>query len=227
MTFGDDRIMNKQKVIEKILEKKIIAIVRGYTVEECIQLAKALHKGGVDLMEVTFPLTDIEEMGVTAEKIKTLKAELGSVMEFGAGTVTSVEMAQMAYEAGAAFIISPDTNDEVIKETVKLGMVSIPGALTPTEMKHAHDCGADFIKVFPADVFGPSYFKTVKAPLSQLRLLAVGGVSEMDIVDYLKAGAVGTGVASCLFKKEWIHAGEWEKITEATIKLVLAVESVL
>lgn len=218
--------MDRNKVIQKILDKKVVAIVRGYTVEEVVQLAKALHEGGVDLMEVTFPQTNIEEKRETATKIKTLKSELGSVMEFGAGTVTSPEMVRMAYEAGAAFIISPDTNDEVIKETVKLGMVSIPGALTPSEMKHAHDCGADFIKVFPANVFGPSYFKTVKAPLSQLKMLAVGGVGENDIVEYLKAGAVGTGVASCLFKKDWILAGEWNKIVEASRKFVSIVESV-
>lgn len=218
--------MNKDKVVERILEKKIIAIVRGYSVDQVICLAKALHEGGVDLMEVTFPQTDMEEMKKTAEKIRAIKEEMGSVMEFGAGTVTSVEMVHMAYNAGATFIISPDTNDEVIKETVKLGMVSIPGALTPTEMKHAHDCGADFIKVFPANVFGPSYFKTVKAPLSQLRMLAVGGVGESDIADYLKAGAVGTGVASCLFKKEWIDAGDWKKVVDATGKFVSIVESV-
>ncbi|MBR2281521.1 MAG: bifunctional 4-hydroxy-2-oxoglutarate aldolase/2-dehydro-3-deoxy-phosphogluconate aldolase [Spirochaetales bacterium] len=216
--------MNKTEVIERILEKKVIAIVRGYTIEQCVELAKALHKGGVDIMEVTFPQTGSEQVEATAQKIRVLKETLGSEMEFGAGTVTSVEMVRKAHEAGATFIISPDTNDDVIKETVKLGMVSIPGALTPSEMKHAHDIGADFVKVFPANLFGPSYFKTVLAPLSQLRLLAVGGVGEKDIADYLKAGAVGTGVASCLFRKEWILGGEWNRITEATGSFVSLVE---
>lgn len=218
--------MDKNAVIERILRKKVVAIVRGYTIHECVELARALHEGGVDLMEVTFPQTTLEEMMVTTEKIQALKRELGSVMDFGAGTVTSVEMVRMAHAAGASFIISPDTNDEVIKETVSLGMVSIPGALTPTEMKHAHDCGADFIKVFPANEFGPKYIKTVRAPLSQLRMLAVGSVDETNIVDYLKAGAVGAGVASCLFKKEWILNAEWERITEASKKFVSIVESV-
>ena len=216
--------MNKQAVIDKILKKKIIAIVRGYSVEQCIQLAKALHDGGVDLMEVTFPQDNADELNVTSQKIKALKAALGDVMEFGAGTVTSVEMVRIAHDAGATFIISPDTDDDVIRETVKLGMVSIPGAYTPSEMKHAHKVGADFIKVFPANMLGPSYFKTVLAPLSQLKLLAVGGVGEKDISDYLKAGARGTGVASCLFRKEWILSGEWGLITEATRKFVSIVE---
>ncbi len=216
--------MDRTKLIDKILEKKIIAIVRGYTVEECVNLARALHEGGVDLMEVTFPQTEADGLAETAKKVRALRDALGSQMEFGAGTVTSVQMVRAAHEAGATFIVSPDTDDDVIRETVKLGMVSIPGAMTPSEMKHAHVCGADFIKVFPANMFGPAYFKTVLAPLSQLRLLAVGGVGENDIADYLKAGAKGTGVASCLFRKEWIKGGEWNKITEATRKFVSIVE---
>lgn len=204
----------KEQVIQRIINKKIVAIVRGYTTEECVNLAKALQKGGVELMEVTFPQTDKAEMQYTADTIKSLKEALGDKMEFGAGTVTSVEMVNMAKEAGATFIISPDTNEDVIKASVSAGLVSIPGALTPTEMKTAFDFGADFIKVFPANVFGPSYFKTVKAPLSQLKLLAVGGVNEKTICDYLAAGASGAGVAGCLFNKDLIKNGQWDKITE-------------
>lgn len=204
----------KQDVIKKIAEKKIVAIVRGYTTEECIKLATALQKGGVELMEVTFPQTDMKEMQYTADTIKALKEALGDKMEFGAGTVTTVQMVKMAKDAGATFIISPDSNKKVIKATLRAGMVSIPGALTPTEMKMCFDWGADFIKVFPANVFGPSYIKTVKAPLSQVKLLAVGGVNEKTICDYLAAGASGAGVAGCLFNKELIKNGEWDKITE-------------
>lgn len=205
----------KQQVIERIEKKKLVAIVRGYTTEECIKLAEALQKGGVELMEITFPQTSKEEMKYTADTIKALKEALGDKMEFGAGTVTSVEMVKMAKEAGATFIISPDTNKRVIKASVRYGLVSIPGALTPTEMKMAYDWGADFVKVFPANVFGPSYIKTVKAPLSQIKMLAVGGVNDTTINDYLANGASGAGVAGCLFKKEWIKAGEWNKITDA------------
>lgn len=205
----------KQQVIDRIADKKIIAIVRGYSTEECIKLAQALQKGGVELMEITFPQTTKEEMQYTADTISALKKTLGDKMEFGAGTVTSVEMVRMAKDAGATFIISPDTNKDVIQATVSYGLVSIPGALTPTEMKTAYDMGADFVKVFPVNVFGPSYIKTVKAPLSQIKLLAVGGVNDVTINDYLANGASGAGVAGCLFKKEWIKAGEWDKITEA------------
>ena len=95
-------------------------------------------------------------------------------------------------------------------------MVSIPGALTPSEIKQAYACGADFVKVFPVSNLGVSYIKNITAPLSHIRMLAVGGVDGSNVKDYLAAGAVGAGVASCLFKKEWIKDGAWDKITEAT-----------
>lgn len=206
----------REAMIQKILDKKVIAIVRGYYDEECLNLAKALHEGGVDLLEVTFDQKSHEERLRTVNTISLLNKELGDVMAFGAGTVTTVEMVQMAKEAGAKFIVSPDMDPAVIKATVEADMVSIPGALTPTEIKQAHANGADFVKVFPISNMGPSYLKNVVAPLSNIRMLAVGGVDGSNIQAYMAAGAVGAGVASCLFKKDWIKAGDWARITEAS-----------
>ena len=208
----------REEIIQRILDNKVVAIVRGIYGEDCLNLAKALHEGGVNLLECTFAQKSHEERLRTVETVKLLVKELGDVMAFGTGTVTTVEMVNMAKEAGAQFIVSPDTCEEVIRATVAADMVSIPGALTPSEMANAHRYGADFIKVFPANVFGPSYFKTVSAPLSQIRMLAVGGVDANNIKDYMAAGAVGTGVAGCLFKKDWVMAGEFDKITEASKK---------
>ena len=205
----------REKIIQKILDKKAIAIVRGVYDEDCVKLAAALADGGIELLEVTFDQRSAEERQRTCDTIRALNAELGGRMAFGAGTVTTVEMVEMAKEAGAKFIISPDTNEAVIKATVAAGMVSVPGALTPTEIAHAHNCGADFVKLFPANAMGPAYLKAICAPLSHVRILAVGGVDERTVNDYLAAGAVGAGVASCLFRKEWIQAGEWERITDA------------
>ena len=205
----------REKIIQKILDKKAIAIVRGVYDEDCVKLAAALADGGIELLEVTFDQRSAEERQRTCDTIRALNAELGDRMAFGAGTVTTVEMVEMAKEAGAQFIISPDTNEAVIKATVAAGMVSVPGALTPTEIAHAHNCGADFVKLFPANAMGPAYLKAICAPLSHVRILAVGGVDDRTVNDYLAAGAVGAGVASCLFRKEWIQAGEWERITEA------------
>lgn len=206
----------REAVIQKILDEKVIAIVRGFYGEECLNLAKALLAGGVGLLEVTFDQKDETERMRTVDTLKLLNRELGDRMAFGAGTVTTPEMVLQAKEAGAKFIISPDTDPAVIRATVEAGLVSIPGALTPTEIKQAHVHGADFVKIFPAGTMGASYVKAVAAPLSHIRMLAVGSVDGSNIRDYLAAGAVGAGVASCLFKKDWIQAGEWDRITEAT-----------
>ena len=205
----------KEDIIKLIEDRKIVAIVRGIYGQDCLGLARALHAGGVDLIEATFDQEDENERLRTVETIRLIIKELGSEMAVGAGTVTSVEMVEEAKAAGAGFIVSPNTDKAVIKATVAAGMVSIPGALTPTEIKFAYDCGADFIKVFPACNMGVSYFKNIHAPLKQCRLLAVGGVSEKDAADYIAAGCSGVGVAGCLFKKDWVFGGEWEKITEA------------
>ena len=206
----------RDAVIQKILDKKAIAIVRGYTPEEVLNLAKALYAGGVELLEVTFDQKSAEARQVTVETLKLLNQELGDKMCFGTGTVTTVEMVRKTHEAGGKFVISPDMDPEVIQATRELGLVSIPGALTPTEIKQAYKYGADFVKVFPVNFMGPAYIKAVAAPLSHIRMLAVGGVDGSNVQDYLAAGAVGAGVASCLFKKEWIKAGQWDKITEAS-----------
>ena len=203
----------RDAVIQRILDEKIIAIARGYTQEECLGLAKALYAGGVTLLELTFDQKSEAARQETAEILQLLNRELGQQMCFGVGTVTTVEMVRLAKHAGAQFIISPDMDPAVIKATVEADMVSIPGVLTPTEMKQAHVAGADFVKVFPASSMGPGYIKAVAAPLSQIRMLAVGGVDGSNIGQYLAAGAVGAGVGGNLVNKNWIANGEFDKIT--------------
>jgi len=206
----------RDQIIEKIQRDKFIAIVRGVYDEDCLNLAKALHAGGINLLEVTFDQKDAAERQRACETVRLLVKELGGEMTFGNGTVTTVEMVEMAKAAGAQFIVSPDTCEEVIRATVAADMVSIPGALTPTEVANAHRFGADFVKLFPASTMGAAYVKAICAPLSHVRILAVGGVDEKNIKGFMAAGAVGAGVASCLFKKEWIKAGDWQRITDAT-----------
>lgn len=213
----------KQNIIQMIEKEKVIAIIRGYYGQTCLNIAKALNKGGIKLIECTFDQSSLENQEKTAECISLIKKELGDQVSVGAGTVTSVEMVQKAFEAGAEFIISPDTNSSVIKKTTELSMVSIPGALTPTEIKFAYDCGADFVKVFPASVFGPKYIKSVLAPLNQVRLLAVGGVDAENIHSYLEYGCKGAGIASGLFLKEWIEKEEWNLVEDAARKLVSSI----
>ena len=210
----------REQLIQKVLDKKIVAIVRGVYGEDCVKLAQALYDGGIELLEVTFDQSKPDELTRTSDSIQLLVERLGDKMVFGAGTVTTLEMLELAKNAGAKFIVSPDTNEEVIRATVAAGMVSMPGALTPTEVVTAHRWGADFVKLFPAGTQGTAYFKAVTAPLNHIRMLAVGGVNEKNIADFLAAGAVGAGVGGNLVNKTWIKNGEFEKITAVAKEFV-------
>lgn len=204
----------REKVIQKILDEKIIAIVRGVEVEKAVKAAEALCEGGIRLVEITFNQKDPASWSKTAEAIRQISQKLGDKMMVGAGTVTSVELVEMAAEAGALYIISPDTDEAVIRRTRELGLVSLPGAYTATEAKKAHVAGADFVKLFPCIEGAPAYLKALCAPFNHIRFLAVGGVNADNCAEFMKAGAVGVGVGGCLVNKKWVDAGEYERITQ-------------
>lgn len=204
----------REQVIQTILDEKIIAIVRGVEVEKAVKAAEALYAGGIKLVEITFNQKDPISWCKTAEAIRQIREKMGGKMLVGAGTVTSPELVEMAANAGAAYIISPDTDVEVIRKTRELGLVSLPGAYTATEAKQAHVAGADFVKLFPCIEGAPAYLKALCAPFNHIRFLAVGGVNADNAAEFLKAGAVGVGVGGCLVNKKWVDAGEYERITE-------------
>ena len=212
----------KEQVIKNILWHRVITIVRGVYGEDCLKLARALYAGGIRLLEVTFDQARPEDHQKTADTICLLCENLGDKMDFGAGTVTTPELVAMAKHAGARFIISPDTDEAVIRATVESGLVSMPGALTPTEVLSAHRFGGDFVKLFPAGDMGPGYLKAIHAPLNHIRLLAMGGLNPHNIPAFLSAGAVGFGIGGDLVNKQWIAAGEFEKITALAQEYVLA-----
>lgn len=215
----------RETVLEWIEREKVVAIVRGVEPEQCRAVAQALYSGGIRLMEITYNQKAPETWQATADAIGALAKEYEGRMFVGAGTVTSPELVEMTAKAGGAFIISPDTDVDVIRKTRELGLVSMPGAMTPSEIKTAHNAGADFVKLFPVGNLGASYLKAVKAPLSHIKMMAVGGVNEENAADFLKAGAVGLGVGGNLAKKAWIEAGEFEKLTAAAKALVEAVRN--
>lgn len=204
----------RKDVIKKVFEKKVIAIVRGVYGDDCLKLAQALYDGGIEMLEVTFDQSKPESLSMTSDTIAALNEKLGDRMIFGAGTVTSIEMLLLAEQGGAKFIVSPDTNEAVIRKTIADGLVSMPGAMTPTEIVTARSYGADFVKVFPAGNLGASYIKAVRSPLNNIPLLAVGGVNENNIADFIAAGCCGAGCGGNLVNKKWIAAGEFDKITE-------------
>ena len=212
--------MNNCEIIKEIGDKKLIVIVRNVESEKLIPLAKAMYDGGVRFLEVTYSANGSVSDEKTAENIKTLVEYFQGKMQIGAGTVLTQKQVGLTKEAGGKFIISPDANASVIIKTKELGMVSIPGALTPTEIESAHKAGADFVKLFPITSLGTSYVKAIKAPLSHIKFLAVGGVDENNMSDYLKAGVCGFGVGSNITNKKMIEKNDWAGITELANKYV-------
>ncbi len=208
----------REDVIKIIEREKIISIIRGIAPEDAVKVANALYDGGIKLVEVTFDQSNPDKFINTVNAIKAIKEFAGDKMCVGAGTVITEEQVDLAYSAGAEYIVSPDTDEKVIKHTVELGMVSLPGAYTPSEIKKAHNAGADFVKIFPCS--SASYVKAIKAPLSHIKYLAVGGVSVDNALEFMKAGAVGIGIGGNLVNKDWIKNGEFEKITETAKQLV-------
>ena len=213
-----------EELIKLVEYEKIIVIVRGVKSQKLISLAEAMYHGGIRFIEITYSANGSVSDEETAENIKMLSEHFGERMHIGAGTVLTEKQAELTKSAGGRFIISPDTNPDVIKRTKELGMLSMPGALTPSEIQIAHRSGADFVKMFPITNMGIDYVKAVKAPLSHIRLLAVGGINEHNMGDYLKAGVCGFGIGSNIVSKKLISEDRFDAITELAKKYVSVVK---
>ena len=205
--------MTRSDIIRQIEEEKLIVIVRGVPTAAISDTMEALYAGGVRLAEITFDASGIITDAETEESIRIAAETMRGRMVIGAGTVLSPAQVERTKRAGGCFIISPDTNPDVILRTRSLSMVSIPGAMTPSEITRANALGADFVKLFPAGSLGVSYFKAIRAPLSQVKLLAVAGITLENIPDFRSAGACGFGISSSIVKKELFKAGNFDEIT--------------
>ena len=199
--------------LEAVKERKIIAIVRGLAPAYLIRLGQALEEGGIGLMEVTYNQSAPETWTDTARAIEAAAKTFGERVLIGAGTVITPEQVHLTYNAGGRYLVTPTTQPEIIRMGKALGLGVFPGALTPTEILAAGSAGADAVKVFPAAAVGADYIKAVRAPLSHIPLLAVGGVDEKNAAAFMKAGCVGLGIGGRLVNKEWIESGEWDRIT--------------
>lgn len=215
----------EREVCNAITQQKLIAIVRGVEADRLIPMAEAMYAGGVRLLEITFSAKGTPSDKETAGNISMLVKHFAGRMYIGAGTVLTPEQVELVAKAGGKFIISPDANTAVIEKTKQLGLVSIPGALTPTEIQTAHRAGADFVKLFPVTGLGTEYVKAVSAPLSHIKFLAVGGVDEQNMGDYLKAGVCGFGIGSSLVNRKLIEAGDYNAITELAKKYVAVIRN--
>jgi 2-dehydro-3-deoxyphosphogluconate aldolase/(4S)-4-hydroxy-2-oxoglutarate aldolase len=213
----------REVIIERVLNKKLIAIIRGTEKDLILPLAEALLKGGINMMEITFNQAKPESDSDVADSIVAIKKNFGADVSVGAGTVIRIEQLERAQQAGATYIISPHTDVALIQKTRKMGLVSIPGALTPSECVIAAAAGADFVKLFPMSNLGPEYLKALKAPLCHLRFLCVGGINESNIASYVKIGSSGFGVGGNLVNKDWVTSGQFEKITALAQEYVRAI----
>ena len=204
----------RDQIIETVEREKLIVIVRGVEREDLIPLAEAMYRGGVRLLELTFSADGRVSDEETASRIRMLAEHFEGRMLIGAGTVLRPEQVELTAKVGGRFIISPDTNPEVIRKTREMGLVSLPGAFTPTECVTAWNAGADFIKIFPNSELKPSYIKALKAPLSHMNFVAVGGVNIDNLEEFMKAGACGIGIANGIIDKKMVEAGDFAGITE-------------
>ena len=202
--------------LTNILEHKIIAIIRGANPDDVLRISEALYNGGIRLLEITMNSADpLKVIGQVAE-------QLGDKMTIGAGTVLDAEMLKGAVDAGAKFILSPITDVHVIQTARDLGVVSIPGAYTATEIFTAFKAGGDIIKVFPAGT--PAYLKDIAGPLPQIPLMPTGGVTLENIAHFHRAGAVGFGIGSALVDTKRTVTEEY--LAELTTKAKAFVDAV-
>lgn len=200
-------------VKDLILRDKVIVIARRIYGDTLLKLADAMCSGGIHLMELTFDQSDSECIDKTASSVARLNARFGGDMLFGAGTVITPQQVDAAYQAGCKYIISPNTDLDVINATKAHGLVSIPGAMTPSEILAAHKAGADFVKLFPTGYLGLPYIKDIRAPISHVKLIATGGVTEDNFGAFLDAGMVAAGISGRLTDKACIESGDYEELT--------------
>ena len=207
-------------------QKKLISIVRGVPTEKIVKVADAIYRGGFRFLEITFDQSGKIPNEVTAEQIRVVREAFEGRLHVGAGTVMTEKQLELAIAAGAEYIISPNVDVDIIRATKAAGLLSIPGAFTPSEIATAHRAGADFVKIFPADCFDLHYFKAIRAPLNHIPLLAVSGVSPDNLGDYLNAGMAGAGIGSVLVKKEDVASENYDAIAQRAARYVAVAEGV-
>ena len=195
------------KTLQRFFDVGVMAIVRIDSKENINPTVEALLRGGIDHIEISLVTPN------AVDYIARIHDEYGADILIGAGTVLDTPSARLAILAGADFIVSPTVCPEVITLTKRYGRLSFSGGFTPTEILLSWEAGSDAVKLFPAMPAGPEYLKAVNAPMKQIPLVAVGGVSTDNLADWFAAGAVGVAAASKLADPKLVKNGEFEKIT--------------
>src|SRR5438552_63605 len=210
--------MSKEDQLRRVLDCGIVAVVRSPDSEQLVEACRALADGGVTVVEITMTVPD------ALQALGRVRAALGDRVLLGAGTILDAETARAALLAGAEYVVAPTVNLDVIRVCQRYSKLVMPGAFTPTEILTAWEAGADVVKVFPADVLGPAFFKAVRAPLPQLRLMPTGGVDLTTAGDFLRAGACCLGVGGQLVEPRAVAARDFDRIRDLARQYVAVVE---
>jgi 2-dehydro-3-deoxyphosphogluconate aldolase / (4S)-4-hydroxy-2-oxoglutarate aldolase len=206
------------ELMQSLAREKIVAIMRGFSLERTDAAAKALADGGIVFLEVT--LNTEGALGI----ISHLRGKYGDRMRIGAGTVLDLGQAKEALAAGAEYLISPNLDEEVVHYGVQQGVEVWPGTMTPTEIVQAYKAGASAVKLFPMAALGINYFKEIRAPLNRIPMIPTGGVNLQNIRTYLDSGAVAVGLGGSLINKQLVMDGNYNELTKLAHSFVAEVQ---
>jgi 2-dehydro-3-deoxyphosphogluconate aldolase/(4S)-4-hydroxy-2-oxoglutarate aldolase len=212
--------MNKETHLRQIFDCGIVAVVRSPDSQQLVEVVRALADGGVTVAEITMTVPDALDV------LRRVRQELGDRVLLGAGTILDPETARAALLAGAEYLVAPTVSLDVIRMCQRYSKLVMPGAFTPTEILTAWEAGADIVKVFPAEVVGPAFFKAMRGPLPQVRLMPTGGVDLNTAADFLRAGACCLGLGSQLVEPRAVAEGNFERIRDLARQYVAIVQSV-
>lgn len=212
--------MSKEDQLRRVLDVGLVAVVRSPDSQQLVEVVRALADGGVTVVEITMTVPDALDV------LRQTRRALGDRVLLGAGTILDPETGRAAILAGAEYIVAPTLNLDVIRLCQRYDKLVMPGAFTPTEILTAWEAGADIVKVFPADVVGPAFFKALKGPLPQIRVMPTGGVDLTTATAFLKAGACCLGVGGQLVEPKAVAEGNFTRIRELARQYVALVQQV-
>jgi len=212
--------MPAANTLQKILDRKLVAIIRAPDTSLLLDVSRALVAGGIDVIEATFTIPHVLS---TLEEMKSI---LGDQVLLGAGTVLDPETARSAILAGAEYIVTPTVNVNVIQLCRRYGVPCLSGAFTPTEVLTAWEAGADIVKIFPGELGGPSYIKALKGPLPQIRMMPTGGVNLDSLESFMKAGSCAVGLGSSLVEKDALAQRDFKRIETLAATYVQKMQTV-
>ena len=212
--------MSKEEIVKNIIDNGVVAVLRTKHPDKLIRIVEAIFEGGIKSIEITMTVPNALEM--IAQVSETASSEI----LVGVGSVLDSDTAQKAIDAGAKFVVSPIYNKEILSISHKNNVPVMPGCFTPTEIFNAQQAGADIVKVFPADVLGMSFFKSIKAPMPNLKIMPTGGVTLDNAGDWIKSGACAVGIGSALLDEKAIEENNYRKLTENAKRIINSLNSV-